>query len=74
LHNNNSDTSVHNNHNSTKHSKKKEKKSKAKEAIEAPKVPEKKEEFVLKPKKATSPWIYFNNEMVAKLKSEKGMD
>ena len=29
---------------------------------------------MLKPKKATSPWIFFNNEMVAKLKNEKGMD
>ena len=53
---------------------KKEKKSKAKAKDEAPKIQEKKEDFVLKPKKATSPWIYFNNEMVAKLKSEKGRD
>ena len=30
--------------------------------------------FVLKPKKPTSAWIYFNNETVAKLKETKGMD
>lgn len=29
---------------------------------------------MLKPKKPTSPWIYFNNEKVAELKKEKGMD
>jgi hypothetical protein len=53
---------------------KKEKKaeSKAPKSDQKPEV--KKEEFVLKPKKATSPWIFFNNEMVAKLKNEKGMD
>ena len=53
---------------------KKEKKAKAKETKETKKIQEKKEEYVLKPKKATSPWSYFNNEMVAKLKNEKGMD
>lgn len=30
--------------------------------------------FVLKPKKPTSPWIYFNNEKVAELKKERGLD
>lgn len=30
--------------------------------------------FVLKPKKPTSPWIYFNNEKVAQLKKEEGLD
>ena len=30
--------------------------------------------FVLKPKKGTSAWIYFNTATVAKLKSEKNMD
>jgi len=30
--------------------------------------------FVLKPKKPTSPWIYFNNEILSKLKSEQGLD
>jgi hypothetical protein len=30
--------------------------------------------FVLKPKKPTSPWIYFNNEKVAQLKKEDGLD
>lgn len=30
--------------------------------------------FVLKPKKPTSPWIYFNNQILAKLKSEQGLD
>jgi|TARA_B110001450_G_C17594604_1_gene470293 hypothetical protein len=30
--------------------------------------------FVLKPKKGTSAWIYFNTATVAKLKEEKKMD
>ena len=30
--------------------------------------------FVLKPKKPTSPWIYFNNQKVAQLKKEDGLD
>jgi hypothetical protein len=34
----------------------------------------KKEAFVLKPKKSTSAWIYFNSETVAKLKSEQNME
>ena len=34
----------------------------------------KKEAFVLKPKKSTSAWIYFNSETVAKLKSEQKME
>lgn len=50
------------------------KKGKKAEAKEAKKIEEKKEDFVLKPKKTTSPWIYFNNEIVAKLKLENGMD
>jgi hypothetical protein len=57
---------------------KKEKKAGSKAAKTEPKIETKteakKEDFVLKPKKATSPWIFFNNEMVAKLKNEKGMD
>jgi hypothetical protein len=35
---------------------------------------DKKEEFVLKPKKPTSAWIYFNTATVAKLKVEKNLD
>lgn len=53
---------------------KKEKKAEQKAAKTEPKPEVIREEFVLKPKKATSPWIFFNNEMVAKLKNEKGMD
>jgi hypothetical protein len=34
----------------------------------------KKSDFVLKPKKSTSAWIYFNSETVAKLKSEQNME
>ena len=34
----------------------------------------KKEAFVLKPKKGTSAWIYFNTQMVAKLKDEQNLD
>lgn len=34
----------------------------------------KQSEFVLKPKKGTSAWIYFNSEMVAKLKAEQNME
>jgi hypothetical protein len=30
--------------------------------------------FVLKPKKGTSAWIYFNTETVAKLKEEQKME
>lgn len=30
--------------------------------------------YVTKPKKPTSPWIYFNNEKVAQLKKEQGLD
>jgi len=30
--------------------------------------------YVIKPKKSISAWIYFNTEMVAKLKVEKAMD
>ena len=30
--------------------------------------------FVLKPKKGTSAWIYFNTETVAKLKAEQSME
>ena len=41
---------------------------------EKKKAPEENKPFVLKPKKPTSPWIYFNNEKVAALKKEKGMD
>ena len=42
--------------------------SKSKKEVAEPKP------FVLKPKKPTSPWIYFNNEILAKLKSEQGLD
>ena len=35
---------------------------------------EKNTAFVLKPKKGTSAWIYFNTETVAKLKQEKGLE
>lgn len=35
---------------------------------------DKKEEFVLKPKKPTSAWIYFNTKTVAQLKVEKNLD
>ena len=35
---------------------------------------EKQNAYVTKPKKPTSGWIYFNTEMVAKLKAEKSMD
>ena len=31
-------------------------------------------DFVVKPKKATSAWIYFNTETVAKLKEKDGLD
>ena len=31
-------------------------------------------DFVLKPKKATSAWIYFNTETVAKLKEKEGLE
>ena len=41
-------------------------KAKAKEEKNAP--------FVLKPKKGTSAWIYFNTETVAKLKEEQGLE
>lgn len=47
---------------------------------EAPKAtPAVKEEaklsdYVMKPKKGTSSWIYFNSEMVAKLKAEQNME
>lgn len=37
-------------------------------------TPKPKEPYVLKPKKPTSPWIYFNNQKVAELKSKEGMD
>lgn len=37
---------------------------------EEKKEEKKKEAFVLKPKKSTSAWIYFNSETVAKLKAE----
>lgn len=43
-----------------------EKKAKAKD--------DKETTFVLKPKKGTSAWIYFNTETVAKLKLEKKME
>jgi hypothetical protein len=33
-----------------------------------------KDDHVLKPKKPTSPWIYFNNQKVAELKTKEGMD
>lgn len=36
--------------------------SKSKKEVAEPKP------FVLKPKKPTSPWIYFNNEILSKLK------
>lgn len=46
--------------------------------VKASKLSKKEEEankpFVLKPKKHTSPWIYFNNEILAKLKKEQGLD
>ena len=42
--------------------------SKSKKEVAEPKP------FVLKPKKPTSPWIYFNNEILSKLKSEQGLD
>jgi len=42
--------------------------------IEKRTEPDTRKPFVLKPKKPTSPWIYFNNEKVAALKNEKGMD
>ena len=35
---------------------------------------EKNAPFVLKPKKGTSAWIYFNTETVAKLKEEQGLE
>ena len=38
------------------------------------KAEEAKKPFVLKPKKPTSPWIYFNNDKVAELKEKQGMD
>ena len=44
------------------------------------KVPKAKKEaasdkpYVNKPKKPTSPWIFFNNEKVAELKRDKGLD
>ena len=31
-------------------------------------------DFVVKPKRATSSWIYFNTETVAKLKEKDGLD
>ena len=37
-------------------------------------MPAKSTEFVLKPKKPTSAWIYFNTEMVAKLKAEQSLE
>jgi HMG (high mobility group) box len=43
-------------------------------AKEAAKEEVKKEAFVLKPKKPTSAWIYFNTETVAKLKTERALD
>ena len=46
-------------------------------AAQKPKAKAKKEEnapFVLKPKKGTSAWIYFNTETVAKLKEQKSME
>lgn len=36
--------------------------------------PDNRKPFVLKPKKPTSPWIFFNNEKVAALKKEKSID
>ena len=44
----------------------------AKETKKAPEDP--KSAYVLKPKKGTSAWIYFNTATVAKLKEEKKMD
>ena len=41
---------------------------------EESKGPAKSTGFVLKPKKPTSAWIYFNTEMVAKLKAEKSLE
>ena len=35
------------------------------------KAEEAKKPFVLKPKKPTSPWIYFNNDKVAELKEKE---
>ena len=48
---------------SAKENKRSEKKTEKKEKKEEKKVEEetKKEAFVLKPKKPTSPWIYYNN-------------
>jgi len=42
--------------------------------IEKRTEPDKMKPFVLKPKKPTSPWIFFNNEKVAALKKEKSID
>ena len=46
----------------------------AKSATPVAKEEAKKTEFVLKPKKSTSAWIYFNSETVAKLKAEQNME
>lgn len=48
--------------------------SKVAKAPKSKKEPEPGKPFVLKPKKPTSPWIYFNNEKVAQLKKEEGLD
>jgi hypothetical protein len=48
--------------------------SKKKASKKETQTPKPKEPYVLKPKKPTSPWIYFNNQKVAELKSKEGMD
>ena len=45
-----------------------------KEEVKQPEGGAKLTGYILKPKKPTSAWIYFNTEMVAKLKQEKAMD